>query len=209
MSVLALELSSAVGSIARIGGAEPIVREFANDRRHSGRFFEELREVYSPTDAPAIIAVGLGPGSYAGVRIAIACATGLRAASGARLVGIPSVCALPAEANEYHVIGDARRQSFFFARIVNRACVEEPSLWSAGELDVLLNQTPQVPLFSTQSLPRFPRALIGYPSALELARLAAVTGAAPDRELALEPIYLREPHITIPKVARLRTAVGG
>src|SRR5436190_478423 len=66
---------------------------------------------------PEQIIVGLGPGSYAGVRIAIATALGLRSATGAKLTGIPSICALDVETADYCVIGDARRQSFFFARV--------------------------------------------------------------------------------------------
>jgi hypothetical protein len=47
-------------------------------------------------------------------------------------------------------------------------------------------------------LPEFPRAVIQFPSALILARLAK----EPRRSFflpPLEPIYLREPHITMPK----------
>jgi hypothetical protein len=53
-------------------------------------------------------------------------------------------------------------------------------------------------VFSSELLPQFGRAVIGYPSALTLARLVQ----DPRRSFAsppLEPIYLREPHITLPK----------
>ena len=36
---------------------------------------------------------------------------------GARLIGYPSICAMECDAEEYYAIGDARRKSFFFARI--------------------------------------------------------------------------------------------
>src|SRR4051812_23528687 len=114
MRVFALELSSARGSIACLDeGAELFHTEFANDRKHSGRFFEELQHCVTQCGNPDEIIVGLGPGSYAGTRIAIAAAIGLESATGARLIGAPSVCALPVDASEYGVIGDARRQSFF------------------------------------------------------------------------------------------------
>ena len=81
---------------------------------------------------PEVIVVGLGPGSYAGVRIAIATAVGLKAAWGARLLGLPSVCAL--DHVEYVAVGDARRNSFFFAHVIRGRCVEGPTLATAEEI---------------------------------------------------------------------------
>ncbi len=156
MKILALELSSARGSLAvASNGNVEIVREWPNDRKNSGPFFEYLTEVQKPFGKKETIIVGLGPGSYAGTRIAISAAIGLQAASHARLIGFPSICAIECEAEEYCVIGDARRKSF-------------------------------------------ERAEVRYPSAKVLAQLASDS----NRNFAqppLEPIYLREPHITIPK----------
>ena len=88
MKVLALELSSPVGSVAlsRPRRKKREFRTFPADRKNSGFFYENLQAIYQATAPPDLIVVGLGPGSYAGVRIAIATALGLRAASGARLV---------------------------------------------------------------------------------------------------------------------------
>jgi tRNA A37 threonylcarbamoyladenosine modification protein TsaB len=71
---------------------------------------------------------GLGPGSYAGTRIAIATAIGLEASTGARLASLPSICALESDTSTYGVIGDARRQTFFFAEVRERECVTAPLL---------------------------------------------------------------------------------
>src|SRR5712691_1252406 len=102
MKILALELSTARGSVAWLGQDESF-REWPNDRKDSGSFFENLTAFQKQFGAPETIIVGLGPGSYAGVRIAISAAIGLQAASNARLVGFPSICALECEANEYCV----------------------------------------------------------------------------------------------------------
>ena len=108
MKVLALELSSPVGSVALSGGSDgPAFRTFPADRKDSGFFFENLRAIYDAGGPPDLIIVGLGPGSYAGVRIAIATAVGLKIASGARLLGLPSICAI--DQSEYVFVGDARR----------------------------------------------------------------------------------------------------
>jgi tRNA threonylcarbamoyl adenosine modification protein YeaZ len=149
---------------------------------------------------PDTIIVGLGPGSYAGTRIAISAAIGLQLSSGARLTGLPSICAIQCDAREYCAIGDARRKSFFVARICSHKLVEGPMLFSQAELQAKLESLePGIPIFSSESLPQFERAVIRYPSALVLARLARV----PHRSFSLrplEPIYLREPHITFPKL---------
>src|SRR2546423_14484335 len=114
MKMLALEMSTAQGSIAfRDDGTALFDCDFAADRKHSGAFFENLQRCLEQFGSPEQIVVGIGPGSYAGVRIAIASALGLRSATGAKMVGIPSICALDVEPDDYCVIGDARRQSFF------------------------------------------------------------------------------------------------
>ena len=108
MKILALELSTARGSLAWLDADVELAREWANDRKNSGAFFENLDHVTKQFGAPEAIVVGLGPGSYAGTRIAISAAIGLQVSSRARLIGFPSICAM--ESAEYCVIGDARRR---------------------------------------------------------------------------------------------------
>jgi tRNA threonylcarbamoyladenosine biosynthesis protein TsaB len=199
MKTLGLEMSTAKGSIAfRDDGAVLFDVSFAADRKHSGAFFENVQVCLERFGQPQKIVVGIGPGSYAGVRIAIATALGLRSAARAMLVGVPSICALEVEANDYCVIGDARRQSFFFARIEERRLVAEPALESATELETRLSEIT-IPIYASEELPQFPRVQRAYPTAGRLTEIAA----SPRNEIAdvesLEPIYLRAPHITTPK----------
>jgi tRNA threonylcarbamoyladenosine biosynthesis protein TsaB len=199
MKILALELSTARGSLALRGDNLEFSREWPNDRKNSGPFFEHLTEVREQFGAPDRIVVGLGPGSYAGIRIAISAAIGLQAAYNAQLVGLPSICAIEWDASEYCALGDARRQSFFFARIFENDLVEGPLLMTEGELQVKLATLPALTLvFSADKLPQFERVQLRYPSAELLARLAQEerrSFASPP----LEPMYLREPHITKPE----------
>jgi len=207
MKILALELSSGQGSVAWLeNDREPFLRIFANDRKHSGLFFENLQLCSREFGAPDAIVVGLGPGSYAGVRIAIAAAVGLRAASVAKLTGIASVCGMDTAAPEYCVIGDARRESFFFARIRDGRLAEGPSLHSSAELEVKLTES-NVPLYASDPLPQFPRATLTFPSARRLAELARDQADEIADTRSLEPIYLREPHITVPRASSL-TAIN-
>ncbi len=197
MKILGIDLSTGCGSIAwsaRSGEVFDIA--FANDRKHSGLFFENLEQTLRRFGSPELIVVGLGPGSYAGTRIAIATASGLAAATGARLCGLSSVRAFETEAGEYSVVGDARRQSFFFAQISERNCAEGPLLYTQEELRARLNGSAH-PVFASQQIADAPGAVLSYPSArvlTEIAREVPDTLTAPP----LEPIYLREPHITYP-----------
>jgi len=200
MKILALELSSARGSVALFNdGNVDFVREWPNDRKNSGPFFEYLAEVLKEFEKPDTIIVGLGPGSYAGTRIAISAAIGLQAASQSRLIGFPSICAIECDTAEYRVIGDARRQTFFLARIHGNNLAESPTLMTEAELRAKLDKVDStMSIFTSEKLPQFERAAIRYPSAKVLVRLASDA----NRNFAqppLEPIYLREPHITIPK----------
>ena len=202
MKILALELSTARGSLAWLNDAvDLVVLEWPNNRKNSGAFFENLAQIREQFGVPDTIIAGLGPGSYAGTRIAISAAIGLQAASKARLLGLPSICAI--ENRDYCVIGDARRQSFFFARIRNQELIEGPSLFSEAALQSKLDALrDDVPVFRSDSLPQFPLAVIGYPSAELLARLAHDSNRS-FKLPPLEPIYLREPYITLPKAQRI------
>jgi tRNA threonylcarbamoyladenosine biosynthesis protein TsaB len=199
MKILALELSTSRGSLAWRDGEIEFRQQWPNDRKNSAAFFENLLAVREKLGAPEAIIVGLGPGSYAGSRIAISAAIGIQLSCDARLIGYPSICAMECDAQEYCVIGDARRKSFFFARILKNEVIEGPTLFSELELKARLESlNPATPVFSSELLSQFQRAVVCFPSALILARLAK----EPRRSFCLpplEPLYLREPQITMPK----------
>jgi tRNA threonylcarbamoyl adenosine modification protein YeaZ len=204
MKTLALELSTARGGIAWLDqDRRQLFREWPNDRKDSGPFFKNLADIREQFGALDTIVVGLGPGSYAGVRIAISAAIGLQIASNARLIGFPSIGAMETGEDEYCVVGDARRQSFFFARVRANDLIEGPTLFSEIELrDKIDKLEDNLSIFASEKLPQFKRAVIAYPSAMVLAGLAQDSRrnfASPP----LEPIYLREPHITMPKRAKV------
>ena len=216
MKILALELSSARGSIAlRDGDNVKFDREWPNDRKNSGSFFEYLAEVQKQFGKSETIVVGLGPGSYAGTRIAISAAIGLSFGGtisvpsnengrhgghpSIRLIGYPSICAIECDSPEYCVIGDARRSSYFYARICDRNLAEGPRLMSEAELRENLGKIDRkMPIFTTEKISQFEQAELRYPAAKMLAQIAA-SAKRNFMEPPLEPMYLREPHITIPR----------
>ena len=94
------------------------------------------------------------------------------------------------------MIGDARRQSFFFAKIGGGRLIEGPILKTLTELEATIGELT-LPVYASEQLPQFPVAKLAYPSA---GRLVEIAGLHADNiDGALEPIYLREPHITIAK----------
>lgn len=200
MTILAIDTSTNHGSVALLADGEMRLDEtFVADRSHSSSLFAVLERAVALAPRVDQVVIGLGPGSYAGVRIAIATAIGFELSLGARLVGIPSVAALETDAATYLAIGDARRETFYFTRVEDGICVEGPLLATATELSAHLAAHPALPVFSTEALAAFPAARIALPSAARLARLAdAARGITATGDL--EPIYLREPHITQPKV---------
>jgi len=212
MKILALELSTAQGSLAFIDDVSPAdatdedrlnlpkMLSWPNDRKDSGPFFENVQRVVRQFGLPERIIVGLGPGSYAGVRIAISTAIGLQAAAGAELVGYPSVSAMEETADNYVVVGDARRRSFFLVTISSRNVLGDYELHDERALSNRVAQfPPNTPIISSDILPQFqPRVVLGFPSAEVLARMALDV----DRPFSmppLEPIYLRAANVTIPK----------
>ena len=200
MKILALELSTPRGSLAwRDGDVASFVREWPNDRKNSAAFFENLDVIAKKFGSPDIIVVGLGPGSYAGTRIAISAAIGLQISSASRLVGFPSICAIESAEVDYCVIGDARRKSFFFARISGNELREGPELFGEeGLKNKLASLRNDTPVFCSESLSQFSEAMVRYPSAQLLARLAQDRNRN-FRLPPLEPMYLLEPYITEPK----------
>ena len=208
MKILALELSTPRGSLSWCDGqVDLFAHEWPNDRKNSAAFFENLDVIAKKFGSPDIIVVGLGPGSYAGTRIAISAAIGLQISSGARLIGFPSICAIESAEADYCVIGDARRKSFFFARISGNELMEGPELFSEeGLKNKLASLRIDSPIFCSESLSQFSEAMVRYPSAQLLARLAQ----DPNRNFRLpplEPMYLREPYVTMANPAT-RPTIG-
>jgi hypothetical protein len=83
--------------------------------------------------------------------------------------------------------------------VCDRNLAAGPTLMTEAELrEKLAKIDKTMSIFTTEKLPQFERAELRYPAARVLARLATDS----NREFAqppLEPTYLREPHITIPK----------
>ena len=95
MITLAIDTSTPSGGVAvRIDGELCWEERFLADRSHSASLVLALEKACAQWPQMDQVVIGLGPGSYAGVRIAISAAIGLELAWGAPLLGVPSVAAL-------------------------------------------------------------------------------------------------------------------
>jgi len=106
MKVLALEFSSPQRSVAVVQGSagtghsslSESVEVGAGAAKTFGLVERVLNEARLEREQIECLAVGLGPGSYTGIRAAIALAQGWQLARGVRLLGISSVECLAAQA---------------------------------------------------------------------------------------------------------------
>jgi hypothetical protein len=60
-----------------------------------------------------------------------------------------------------------------------------------------------MPVYASEPLPQFPQAALAYPSAGKLGEAARDQAGEIAETRSLEPIYLREPHITVAKASRI------
>src|SRR5437773_9260162 len=195
MKLLAFDLSTRRGTIALANEKEILgARDWPNYLRAAATLFATLDEIIRAHGAPETIVVGLGPGSYTGTRIAISAAIGLKATTGAALAGISSLCALSDE-NDFCVIGDAKRASFFFAKINGGLLKNDPELLSADEMNERISSITAIPIYTSDELPQFASVNVRFPSA-KLLCLRVQTAPQNLARAPLAPIYLREPHIT-------------
>src|SRR3981081_2361035 len=120
MKTLILENSTIHGSLAVADGDSVLWNaEFSK----AGELASIVKRVISEAGSPNEIVVGIGPGSYTGLRVAGAAAIGLSLALGCPILGCPSV--LGYEESSYAVVGDARRGSVFLAHIEQHALLAE------------------------------------------------------------------------------------
>ena len=137
------------------------------------------------------IVVGIGPGSYTGLRVAVATALGIKLALGCRTFGCPSVLGYPEE--NYLVIGDARRGALFLGEIRAGKLAELPRLVPRAEIVAEISKANRNRIFATSRIPELPAAEVLLPHARHL------VGRDESYVELQEPIYLKEPHITKPQ----------
>ena len=193
--ILALDASTPRGSVALISDRQ-IIREIFVDvpRGRGGALFSALESVLGGTPGISRVIVGIGPGSYNGIRSAIAVAWGIATARAIPLVGISSLLGL--DEGSYCAVGDARREQYYFARVLDGKLIEQPELFRKPQLVAAVEQNSDLSIVAPAPIEFLQGVIVRTPSAARLARLAA------DWEPNIpQPVYLKSAHITTPRNA--------
>lgn len=182
----------------------PIMRGFATEtggrNTHAIALIDDaLRQAQMERESIDCIAIGLGPGSYTGIRSAIALAQGWQLGCEIKLLGIGSVDCLAAQVfatgvrGDANFIVDAQRNEFYLAKysFAEDGFHEVEPLNLASSTEVELRIAAGQLVIGPESKRKFPSATDLMPDARTLGQLASGNSKFVLGE-QLEPIYLRE-----------------
>ena len=150
------------------------------------------RAGWSPGDV-ARWAVGIGPGSFTGVRSAVALVKGIVAATGAEVVGVTSLDAIrrAPRADDLEVcVLHAGRAEVYVQAVRGDSVVRQPAHIPRAALDAF------VAGLAAEGASVLVTGPDERPHASSIGRIAM--GRAPQDPGALEPLYVMPPQITIP-----------
>ncbi len=207
MTCLALEFSSDCRSVAVAGGGEvrsEVVHEGTRRTPVFGLIESALEQAGVSRREVECLAVGLGPGSYTGIRVAISVAQGWQLGRGIRTIGVNSLEALAVVAatalpGPVLLAVDAQRGEFAAAPAESGRLVGPVTLLTVEELRQ--RQESGWHLAGPEITAVFPEAKRLFPSASVVARLAMDREAVPAELLV--PIYLREANFVKAPPARV------
>jgi len=217
---IAIETSGRLGSVAVCADGKVLAeRTFQHGLQHAARILPEIdalcrAQSWKPMEIEELY-VSIGPGSFTGLRIGVTMAKTMALSTGLRLVAVPTVRVLaanaPAEATNLLIVLDAKREQIFTARF-ERA--DAASAWNEKEpahlddLPSMLSRSPRPVWLLGEGIPwhekfidRRDGQIHVLPSATWQARAATVaeigwtmarSGEFADA-MALTPIYVRRP----------------
>jgi tRNA threonylcarbamoyl adenosine modification protein YeaZ/ribosomal-protein-alanine acetyltransferase len=175
-TILSIDTSTSQTSVALVKDGKVLFSKNHNDALAHGEVLPMLvahaLEVSRDID---LVAVGMGPGPFTGLRVGIAFAQSFAQAAGVSCVGVCSLDAMAAniKEGEFIVSTDARRKERYWARYENGKRVSEPAVSRTLELEKL-----GIKIFNEGDY---------YPDPVAIAALA-LSG-----EKVLQPIYIRKP----------------
>ena len=197
MTLLALEFSSDRRSVALARDGKVLAEAVEQTAGRGTKAFTLIESALAQTglsrEEIEVIAVGLGPGSYTGIRAAIAIAQGWQLATGVKLMGVSSAEAIAVQAlsasnlGKVQVVIDAQRGEFYQATweiMAGKRMETSPLKIVSGEVIATL-QAAGEPCVG----PEMPDPI--HPAAATVAVLASHRSDFIAGE-TLEPIYLRE-----------------
>ena len=175
-TVLAIDTSTAQTSVALIQDGEILFNKSHNDPLAHGEVLPKLvAEALAVNNKIDLVAVGMGPGPFTGLRVGIAFAQSYALAAQIDWVGVCSLDAMAAGINqsEFIVSTDARRKERFWARYKDGLRITDPAISKAGELEkfglLIFNEGDY------------------FPDPVALAKIALTSKSVE------QPIYIRKP----------------
>ena len=194
MKILALEFSSSRRAVAVVESENVLATVTTDNLKTSPLTLidEALQKARLDRTTIEVITLGIGPGSYTGIRSAIATAQGWQLARNVKLLPISSaeVLAATARANgqrgETHLLIDAQRNEYYHA---TRNLTHESQTETASLRIIDVKEATKLDSFGPD-LPKVPNCQPLYPDAAILAQLAANRTDFQPCE-TIEPIYIR------------------
>ena len=180
-------------------GVTEVVETGSGATRALSLIDEALRAAKLEREQIDCLAVGLGPGSYTGIRAGIALAQGWQLARGVRLLGISSAECLAAQAQAeglrgpVNILIDAQRNEFYLTvyEVTAEARREAEPLRIVGLKEIRERERAGGIWIGPEVKSWLPTGRIFFPSAAMLARMAADRTDFISGEQC-EPIYLRK-----------------
>jgi len=175
-TILSIDTSTSQTSVALVKDGKVLFNKNHNDPLAHGEVLPKLvAQALDVSRDIDLVAVGMGPGPFTGLRVGIAFAQSFAQADEITCVGVCSLDAMAANINEgkFIVSTDARRKERYWARYENGKRVSEPAVSSALALEKL-----GIKIFNEGDY---------YPDPVAIASLALIG------EKVLQPIYIRKP----------------
>jgi tRNA threonylcarbamoyl adenosine modification protein YeaZ/ribosomal-protein-alanine acetyltransferase len=175
-TVLAIDTSTSQTCVALVENGKVLFNKSHLDPLAHGEVLPKLvaqaLKVNSKID---LVAVGMGPGPFTGLRVGITFAQSYALAAGINWVGVCSLDAMAAniKEEEFIVSTDARRKERFWARYKNGIQITEPAVSRASELEK----------FGVQIITEGDY----FPEAVAIANLSLTAHSV------TQPIYIRKP----------------
>ena len=227
MFILALDCATQACSVALLANGQSLAHHYEERvRGHAERLLPMAGDVLAQADtdyaAIDVFAVTIGPGTYTGVRIALATARGLALAAGRPLIGITTMAAVaraaklsptpPADGDSLVVALETKRADFYIqcfqpdlTPLSEPASLPPDKVAAAlppGRLVVAGDGGPRLAdlLGAARPVTLLPGA--DYPDARHVAALAAQQVQSAPLSAKQPPpraLYLRPPDVTLPR----------
>jgi tRNA threonylcarbamoyl adenosine modification protein YeaZ/ribosomal-protein-alanine acetyltransferase len=188
-TVLAIDTSTSQTSVAIVKDGKVLFNKSHLDPLAHGEVLPKLvAQALKLTSKIDLVAVGMGPGPFTGLRVGITFAQSYALGAGINWIGVCSLDAMAANISEedFIVSTDARRKERYWARYKNNVQITEPAVSKGSELEKF-----GVQIFQEGDY---------FPDPVAIANLGLVSSSV------TEPIYIRKPDAyPLPDGVKFRT----